>query len=232
MLAKGDANIVTQVGKGDGYQALLGKANIVTRWETASRLPSPRGGQPDHHGRGWPERDGRLRQVQQQRQGGRWHHHQPGVGDYNLNTKVGDGLNVAVMKGKGNANVQIGDGLDITAAYARHNGPSRSATVISTAWPSPAATPAATSSAPCLTTSSRPCSAAPATRPSTIWCRGTKRPAQGAASGQPGRGAGAQRLWAGRDWRGDVLPGRQSDRQGEPGRRARRAGHGQSAAAR
>ncbi|WP_258224802.1 MARTX multifunctional-autoprocessing repeats-in-toxin holotoxin RtxA, partial [Aeromonas sp. HMWF014] len=42
-------------------------------------------------------------------------------GDYNLNTKVGNGLNVAVMKGKGNANVQIGDGLDVTAAYARHN---------------------------------------------------------------------------------------------------------------
>jgi len=34
---------------------------------------------------------------------------------------VGDGLNVAVMKGKANANIHIGDGLGINASYAQNN---------------------------------------------------------------------------------------------------------------
>ncbi|PQQ38897.1 hypothetical protein C6H65_20340 [Photorhabdus luminescens] len=42
-------------------------------------------------------------------------------GKYNVNTKVGNGLNVAVMKGQGNANIHVGDGLGINACYARNN---------------------------------------------------------------------------------------------------------------
>jgi RTX toxin RtxA len=43
------------------------------------------------------------------------------IGKYNLNTRVGHGVNVAVMKGDYNINVRYGDGMNIALAAGKGN---------------------------------------------------------------------------------------------------------------
>ncbi len=122
VLAKGEANIVTQVGDGDSFNALWSKGNIVTKVGDGMQVTAAKGqanitttvGNGLNVTAAYGDANINTKVGDGVSVNVAW-------GKYNINTKVGDGLNVAVMKGKANANIHVGDGLNINASYAQNN---------------------------------------------------------------------------------------------------------------